>query len=84
MGRRLSGMMGQSRGTRVFAGVLAACMVGGVGLMALAANLPEAPAAAPAVAPAKPRPKPSASAAALRWGTPDGKSCTSGAYAGAR
>jgi lipoprotein-anchoring transpeptidase ErfK/SrfK len=43
---RFSAIIGQGRGTRLFAGALAACLLGGVGLMAVAANLPKARVAA--------------------------------------
>lgn len=67
-------MIGQGRGTRLFAGALAACLLGGVGLMAVAANLPKpsTAVAAPAikVQPARkvqpqPQPKPVTSVATV-------------------
>ncbi|MEG3087993.1 L,D-transpeptidase family protein [Sphingomonas sp. PB4P5] len=55
---RFSGMIGHGLGTRLLAGTLAACLLGGVGLMAVAANLPEPTvAAAPPVAQPKAKPK---------------------------
>jgi lipoprotein-anchoring transpeptidase ErfK/SrfK len=60
--KRFSGMIGQGRGTRLFAGALAACLLGGVGLMAVAANLPGR-SVAPVRAVVKPKPKVAASVA---------------------
>jgi hypothetical protein len=47
----------RNRGSIILAGTLSACLLGGVGLMAVAANLPKAPlVAVPRTAPPKPKP----------------------------
>ena len=57
--KRFSGMIGNRRGTRMFAGALVASVLGGAGLMAVAANLPRpSPAAMAPIVKPKPKPQP--------------------------